>query len=128
MDICNNEQLSEQKYNYILGKLQNLDDEKINKIIDLIDYKDDSYVSNWNKSKSVISNMKSTVSSASNLGICAFTSALIIATIITILLIPIVNSFINDKIPNTFYRLFVIWIFLIAIIFIVEMIALKINS
>jgi hypothetical protein len=131
MSICDNKQILNSKKKYINNKLQNCtDDKKLEKLIDIIDDTSsaNTYASKWNNTHTNINNIKKTAYTAAGLANVAFATAIIIATIVTILFIPIVYNTITADVKNIWYKLLIIWLLLIAIIFIVEMCVCKFNS
>ena len=72
--------------------------------------------------------MTKSVVNRGKVGITVFASSLVIAIILTILFIPSVYNGIQNLVPNVWYRLFVIFIFFLAIVYLVERFFLMINS
>jgi hypothetical protein len=130
MNICENDYIFKKKKEYIDKKINDakLEDEKelndkLEIITNILDHKylDNTYSGIWNRSSLNISDMKKAAYSGMSLGGYAFLSAFIIATLIIILLIPTVYNYFDVNIKNTWFKLFVLWLLILVIVFIVEM-------
>jgi uncharacterized membrane protein len=72
--------------------------------------------------------MSQAVVNRGKVGFTVFASSLIIGAILTVLFIPCVYQKICILIPGVYYRLFVIFIFFVAIVYLVERFFLMLNS
>ena len=73
-----------------------------------------------NRIHAKFSEMKDLVFNRAQVGVTLFSTSIVISALITILFIPKIYSSIVQLVPNLYYRLFVIFIFFIAVIYIVE--------
>jgi hypothetical protein len=64
--------------------------------------------------------MKNSVINRAQVGITLFSTSIVISAVITILFIPKVYTTITTLVPNLYYRLFVIFIFFISIVYVIE--------
>lgn len=78
--------------------------------------------------KEKFKSMSQTVVNRGKVGFTVFASSLIIGVILTVLFIPCVYQKICILIPGVYYRLFVIFIFFVAIVYLVERFFLMLNS
>lgn len=123
-DICiNNEdtQLRER----IRTRLDVLDVQRLRIIYDVSTsaHLDESYPAVWSRAKYNIAYAKECAWAAAGTSTVAFATALIISTLIIVLLI--LYPSLCGVMPNAVWRYFVLWVILIALIFVVEMCAAK---
>lgn len=71
--------------------------------------------------------LKNTIINRGQVAINLFATSVVISALITILFIPKVYSWLIELIPNTYYRLFVLFVFLIALIYLVERILFNLE-
>ncbi len=71
--------------------------------------------------------LKTSIAERAHVGLTLFSTSIIISALITILFIPKVYSKITQLVPNLYYRLFVIFIFFVAIVYIIERIIFNIE-
>jgi hypothetical protein len=135
MDILSNDDICINKKQYIKKFIDNEQSEdKLDKIIQKIDNINKKDVEIENKvtiTQKTFDKIKELKQFANVGGKCmtyAFRAAIIIATLFIILLIPFINDWFTNKIENTWIRLFVLWLLLIAIVFIVEMLIIQWNK
>jgi len=70
--------------------------------------------------KQKFNDLKNSIAERGHVGLTLFSTSIVISALITILFIPKVYSKIVQLVPGLYYRLFVIFIFFIAIIYIIE--------
>jgi hypothetical protein len=130
MNICENNDIFRKKKEYIEKKIDEAkyeDDKELNDKLEIITnildhkYLDNSYSAIWNRTSLSVAGMKKTAYSGMSLSGYAFLSAIIIATLIIILFIPIINDYFENNIKNLWFRLFILWLLILVIVFIIEM-------
>jgi len=80
-----------------------------------------------NKIHQKFKDTKTSIINRGQVGISLFSTSIVISALITILFIPKVYSKLIELIPGTYYRLFVIFIFFIAVIYLIERILFNLE-
>jgi len=140
MDFECPEDLYKCKIDFLLKKLKNKDifDNNMDKIIELIKkYEVDLHnkeshcgnckdsVTKWNFIKNKVQKSCSDVVSKGKISWILFRTAIIISLFFILFLIPSVYLFFEDQMPTTWIRLIILFIFFVAIVFIVERVSIR---
>lgn len=129
MDLSDNDKICLDKRKYLNQTIDNLDQQKIDQLFDFVTRNEskDNYASIWGSVKDKVAASKQAVVVGSSLAAYSFSTAIIISTIVVLLLIPVVYSSVTGWMGSTSFwlKLVIIWIFLIAVIYIIEMVVIN---